>query len=264
MCHAVQDEVVLHLYLSTSTAPSNMSKSCANCNKTAAELDIKLKQCGKCHTQPYCSRECQVAHWPVHKALCSPAPTDTAQTATNHISGASTGVKGTFPFNMEAFLNAIARGSDPQSSEAESPGVQTDDAAMQREGSIFGPDLLDPSHPEATIYKHLIDCFRLRCEDQYTWGGEYYGIYGGESPFGDFAEFLNNAQDKGVLPGWWSKPKRRACLKVAGDRSGDSCIWHAVEKSDIQDMYGDSFMPMRLRSLANQIYGEGVGAFGMW
>jgi hypothetical protein len=53
-------------------------------------------------------------------------------------------------------------------------------------------------------------------------------------------------------------------LRVAGDTNGRSCIWHAVEKSDIQDMYLDAMMPMRLRSLANQIYREGVGSFGMW
>lgn len=201
-----------------------MTASCTNCLKSAAELDIKLKQCGKCHVQPYCSRECQVAHWPIHKQLCSP-DMDCASPKAN--ADATANAKAPSPFNLEAFLNAIAGNSQSQSqsSPSNSSGRQsTSGQASQGEGGLFGKDLLDPTHPEATIYKHLIDCFRLRCEDQYDWAGEYYGIYNQESPFADFADFLNMAQDKGVLPGWWSKPKRKACLKLAGDKSGASCI----------------------------------------
>ena len=43
---------------------------CGNsgCSKSAA--DVRLRPCIACNTVRYCSRECQVAHWKVHKASC--------------------------------------------------------------------------------------------------------------------------------------------------------------------------------------------------
>ena len=32
---------------------------------------VKFKQCGRCRTVIYCSKECQVAHYPEHKRLCT-------------------------------------------------------------------------------------------------------------------------------------------------------------------------------------------------
>jgi len=40
--------------------------SCQNCHKKSTEL---LK-CGRCLSFEYCSRECQVTHWSVHKTNC--------------------------------------------------------------------------------------------------------------------------------------------------------------------------------------------------
>jgi len=41
--------------------------TCAFCGKTASE---KLKMCSRCKMVSYCSRECQVEHWKVHKKEC--------------------------------------------------------------------------------------------------------------------------------------------------------------------------------------------------
>jgi SAM-dependent methyltransferase len=41
-------------------------RACGACRK----VDDKLQQCARCHLQKYCSRECQTAHWPEHKAVC--------------------------------------------------------------------------------------------------------------------------------------------------------------------------------------------------
>lgn len=38
---------------------------CAHCSKPAEK-----SRCGKCRHVKYCGRECQVAHWKVHKPLC--------------------------------------------------------------------------------------------------------------------------------------------------------------------------------------------------
>lgn len=42
------------------------AKSCVKCGKS----DIKLKLCAKCKDLYYCSRECQVADWKVHRDEC--------------------------------------------------------------------------------------------------------------------------------------------------------------------------------------------------
>eukprot|EP00956_Cyclotella_meneghiniana_P012027 scaffold17043_cov36-Cyclotella_meneghiniana.AAC.6 len=41
---------------------------CHNCNQMKHHKDIKA--CSKCNTVLYCSRECQLAHWPEHKDGC--------------------------------------------------------------------------------------------------------------------------------------------------------------------------------------------------
>ncbi|PQE03254.1 MYND domain protein [Rutstroemia sp. NJR-2017a BBW] len=41
-------------------------------------------------------------------------------------------------------------------------------------------------------------------------------------------------------------------------------IFKMVEKSDITEHYKDNLMPMKLRGLAEKIYGEGVFGVGGW
>ncbi len=46
--------------------------ACAHC---AARIGIKrCARCSKASTIRYCSRECQLAAWPAHKAICSVSP----------------------------------------------------------------------------------------------------------------------------------------------------------------------------------------------
>jgi hypothetical protein len=45
-----------------------MDKDCKQC-----ELDAS-KSCAKCKTKRYCSRECQVKDWPLHKYICESLP----------------------------------------------------------------------------------------------------------------------------------------------------------------------------------------------
>lgn len=42
------------------------------CSKDDSELEEgkKLKKCAKCLDVMYCSKECQTAHWKVHKKIC--------------------------------------------------------------------------------------------------------------------------------------------------------------------------------------------------
>ena len=47
-------------------------QSCAHCS--AREVHVKqFKQCSACKTIAFCSRDCQLANWPSHKAACKAA-----------------------------------------------------------------------------------------------------------------------------------------------------------------------------------------------
>lgn len=87
------------------------------------------------------------------------------------------------------------------------------------------------------------------------------GLYNQEDPIREFRKYLNRAEKRGIVPGWWNDEKRRECEVVARDRAGESCIYYAVEKHDVQEKYGDSWMPMELRGLAERIYGRAVGVW---
>lgn len=98
-------------------------------------------------------------------------------------------------------------------------------------------------------------------EDEYTYGANNIGIYAEENPVPVFKRFLDLAESRtGLLPPWWNAQKRQECERMAVDSNGWSDINCAVEKSDIQEHYNNSTMPMMLRVLGEKIYGRGF----MW
>jgi mitochondrial splicing suppressor protein 51 len=66
---------------------------------------------------------------------------------------------------------------------------------------------------------------------------------------------------KGILPSWWSEEKREACITQGDQGDGSSSLHGAVEKSDIQEHYGNSMAPMQLRMLAEKIVGSNVMSY---
>ncbi|PVH70408.1 hypothetical protein DL98DRAFT_472722 [Cadophora sp. DSE1049] len=121
---------------------------------------------------------------------------------------------------------------------------------------LTSSDYLHPL-PEKDAFTQLIDCYRLRVEDEYTFQGDAGGLYGGEDPLPDFKRFLNQVEKReGVLPKWWSKEKRKECEKIAKNESWAN-INAAVEKSDIVEHYKNPMMPMTLRVLGENIYRKG-------
>lgn len=193
---------------------------CATCKKSQSDLSNPLKSCAKCHSQFYCSRDCQKADWKTHKKVCA-------------------------------------------SSQQNKPNAKTDFNAMPKPASDFFKGLADSNTlhgiPEKDAFVRLIDCYRMRVEDDYKFAGEARGLYNDENPLPDFQQFLDLAQKrKGVLPKWWSGEKRSECERLATDVTQWACLSSAVEKSDVMEHYEDSLMPMKLRMLAEEIYGKKI------
>lgn len=221
------------------SSSSTENRVCNACKKLESTLPGVLKRCAKCQTTLYCSRDCQKADWKSHKKDCS--------------------------------RNQDAR-SSPASSEASHPDSQR----MENMFRIFasGTPTSDnwnifntPNKPgylarlsEAKAFAAIIDSYRLRKDDEYTFNGETSGLYNQENPLPDFRHFLTQVEACGdVLPPWWNREKRRACERLA--LSDNWCnINCAVEKSDIIEHYGgDRLMPMRLRMLAERATGSHLG-----
>jgi mitochondrial splicing suppressor protein 51 len=201
-------------------------RSCNNCRKLESDRNQPLRHCANCPTTLYCSRGCQRADWKSHKLVCAgqpkPAPASTST-------------------------------PNPPASGAHNPGFSS-------ANKLLGLDKDDYLHklPEKDAFAQLIDCFRLRVEDEYAFGCNNIGIYAGEDPRPEFKKFLDLAESRnGILPSWWNADKRKECERMAVDSSGWNDINCAVEKDDILDHYEDNFMPMKLRVLGEKVYGKG-------
>ena len=197
-------------------------KTCAKCHKTQA--DKPLKRCAKCQNQWYCNRDCQKADWKAHKAFCA---------------------------------------SSQQSNAHKTPQATTNFDAMPKvAGDFFKgicPDNYLHQFSEKDAFRQLVDCYRMRVEDDYTFAGDTRGLYNDDDPLADFQEFLDLAETRsGILPSWWSDGKRWECEEKAMDTEEWSDLHSAVEKHDIIEHYGDNTMPMKLRLLAEKIYGKKI------
>lgn len=113
----------------------------------------------------------------------------------------------------------------------------------------------------AQAYEWLVDCYRMRLDDDYVWGGcNLRGLYTGEDdPFDivlEFLAFCKLAKAKNVLPVYWDW---KTFLSVAA-----KLLRYAFEKSDAQEKYGgenvfSAAMGGRsLRLTGELIYGSGV------
>ena len=113
--------------------------------------------------------------------------------------------------------------------------------------------------PEKEAFQKLIDSYRLRVEDEYTFQGSLSGVYDGRDPMRGFRRFLNKAEKKvGILPVLWNKDKRVEYEALAKNKGQHFCVYFAQEKSDIQEQWKNPMMPMLLRMMSHEIYGSNV------
>jgi len=212
-----------------------MIGTCNTCKKASTEL----KRCAKCSTTLYCSRDCQKADWKAHKKICS------KQTQAN---------SGDAPSSSSGFGNASSAAtalSPPKGLEQPitKPFTRLDNGTYLHD------------RPEIDVYRILIDSYRMRVEDEYVFEGNVSNdsLYGG-APHGlrGFEKYLRSAtRRQGLLPPWWNAEKKEACKSLGMDSSSSHYLGHAVEKSDINEHYGDPRFAMQLRMLAEAVIGRG-------
>ena len=198
---------------------------CHSCGKSKSELGLEavnLKQCGRCQKVSYCNKDCQISDWQAHKSSCQrPRPALDAGTS--------------LPFSHHMAVRAT--GQDP---------------------ATYFQRLYKRTNSEAEVYKHLIDVYRLRVQDDIDFTGHMHGVHTEDpaGPLPDFQEFVTLAEEKGLLPNWWNAEKRQACEAVA--MGGDNDIRSIIGKQEVQEIYQASSMPMVFRTIADRVYGRGV------
>ena len=210
---------------------SEATPSCAACKKTAAAANVAaLKQCAKCKSTQYCSRDCQKADWKVHKKICS-------RNAAN------------------AFVEANAEHSSTYSS----PRLNDLEKHIPNPFTKLDQGKYLHDRPEKDVYKLLIDSFRMRQADDLNLEGKTTprSVYtGAPSSIEPFRGYLAKAATRKVLPPWWDAEKQKEC-----EAFGESGAWQdlrrRVTKQEVIQHYGDQKMPMQVRMLAEADYGAG-------
>lgn len=172
---------------------------CSHCDKAPSSL----KQCVKCMSVSYCDRDCQRAHWETHKQDCSRLTTKRLGTAADPASVPS------------------GSGSTPSGSGSTPNGTAHSNAAGGPDAAPFtaihGDTFLHGRSEEET-FQLLIDCLRMRQEDEYSidrvnMGGSIYSSGNDGTSQKAFRVFMHRAQRvSGLLPPWWTDAKTDECV----------------------------------------------------
>ncbi|KAF2962801.1 hypothetical protein GQX73_g10773 [Xylaria multiplex] len=229
-----------YLYVTKDEGCAKMERACNKCKKASPGL----KRCAKCSTTLYCSRDCQKADWKTHKKICG------KQAQSGSGGGGSSSSALSPPKGLQKPITMPFTRLDNNTYLHERP-----------EEDVYRCH--NPTIIHQSITCVLIDSYRLRLQDEYTFEGKSAAdsIYSGaESSLTGFQKFLRLAASRaGLLPPWWDDEKQKACEALGMDSSQWQNLRSKVEKGDIIDHYGDPRFPMQVRMLAEVIIGQGFG-----
>lgn len=202
------------------------ARSCATCSAT----NVPLLQCARCKCVTYCNKHCQKAHWRTHKQSCGHTAQDGSQS----------------PSGAHAKKPSLSGERDKKPFTAISKNTFLHDRSQEQ------------------TFQLLIDILRMRQEDEYKLDGDIMiGTIYDQEPSSEkaFRDFIGKAKAvPGLLPSWWDNKSLKQCLTYAR-KSTDFSLRSAQEKHDIQETWGDDKMPMKLRMVAEHVYGYTPGGF---
>jgi splicing suppressor protein 51 len=202
----------------------SQTRVCATCSGG----DRPLLQCAGCKSVSYCNKTCQKAHWKTHKQHCAAA-------------------------------KSKGNGPSPGTSSGKSVPTARDD---RKPFTAISQKRFLHDRTEEETFKVLIDLLRLRQEDEYNLDGELMtGTIYNQEPSSEkaFRSFIGKAKKvSGFLPPWWDDNSLKRCLGYSRN-SADFSLRHAQEKHDIQETWSDNQMPMKLRMVAERVYGNTPG-----
>ncbi|KAF7532433.1 hypothetical protein G7054_g7965 [Neopestalotiopsis clavispora] len=209
-----------------------MAAECAKCKKSG----VDLKNCSKCRSISYCSRDCQKDDWKVHKKSC-------ASNAQQNLGGGQQQGSGTATTQQKGLDGGIAK-----------PFTALHNRTWLHNRS------------DKDTYRVLIDSYRLKMTDDVTFDGgperdSVYTAAGKADPLPGFRRYLEAAKARGnLLPAWWSDEKQAECEALCspgGEPWYD--LTRRVQKAQFNDHYGDGQFAMQLRMIREQITGRGPG-----
>lgn len=248
------------------TSPPALPRQCASCKKP--ETDSPFSHCAACPKTLYCSRECQRSDWKMHKIICPHAISKSQ----------ASNPKPPLYCSRECQEADCSKPAICQKAGCSNPATVGSRFYTSSPPGYSVKDLLY-NQPEEDVYGLLIDCFRMRVEDEWEFADNCIGIYAEppDSPVLPLINFLNLAEKrKGVLPPWWEENvdifdppvhfrdeekwfegNKFKCITLAQNRRSANFhnIFRPTDKEAIQEHYEDDLMHWKLRVLGEKIYG---------
>jgi splicing suppressor protein 51 len=221
---------------------------------------IKMKQCSRCKSALYCSRECQKADWKGHKKIClknvQAESATTAASENRHIPAPNT-------------ARTLRPPHRPIPTPEPGPAVI---------GPIIAPGLdVNLTAPftrlyvkrwlhgrsEKDVYKILFDTIRVRAwDDRVLAAQSLMDVANGSRPQAAkmfVLRFLRQAERQRCLPPWWSPEKEQECTRFGTSEENWNHTDRPIRMHHIVARYGTPLILVQMRIFAEQVYGPIVG-----